>query len=681
MGFSISARHCGATLAAFCLGLVLNSNIAQADEATVGRVFILGDSLSDGGAYSDFVVDSFGLPPSTFYRFTNNKFDGSGLTFAEQFAALNGATTSPFVVNDGPAANGNAYAGLDGGTNFAQGGSRVEQPNGIGNEAGGNPFITTVPVLTQITQAIALAGGTFNDNDVITITAGANDIFAATVPALVITDPATDLINAAAALGQGVRQLEAAGAKNIIVFTVPNVAQTPSTLDAAAADPGNAAAIIGGATALGNLYNSQLVNNLNGTNAVLFDLGKLTDAANADPARYGFGTGLVAQDGDGSLDGTACQGNAPPGDESSLFCLEGVNPAITPAGGPFLFADGVHPTAEGHAIIAQAVQAMLTGATETARLLESLQQTQRLSDLWREDRLRPTALFYLNEQGGWVKREDDDLRVFFVGNYNSAETESDPVFGGAESEQLTGTIALDAVFGGSMLFGGEFSIGGGEIDLGSTDAKWKSYGLGLYGLAMIFDGFYLNTAGGLEFLAFDELDRTVALGPSVETYEADPSAKRLYFRIGGGASVPIAPDILLTPEAAYAFDMLRIDSYEEEEGAASVAYGENEIQSNRLIGALSLDAAPASLPGWSFSLRGAYEYEIDDDRHEISVGSNPSGRGVLSLERFDGSHGTVSGKIGRAIGGGVLSIGGGATVPTEDGETGYTGTVSFEMGL
>ncbi|MEL6978695.1 MAG: SGNH/GDSL hydrolase family protein, partial [Pseudomonadota bacterium] len=151
---------------------------AYADDKQVGRVFILGDSLSDGGAYSDFVVKQLGLPALSNYRFTNNRIGNGSLTYAEAFAAANGVPTTPFVINDGPGDGENAYANQQGGTNFAQGGSRVADPRGSGNEDGDDPFITTVPVTTQIQQAIERAGGRFRENDVVTITAGANDLFA-----------------------------------------------------------------------------------------------------------------------------------------------------------------------------------------------------------------------------------------------------------------------------------------------------------------------------------------------------------------------------------------------------------------------------------------------------------------------------------------------------------------------
>ncbi|MEM9725816.1 MAG: autotransporter domain-containing protein [Pseudomonadota bacterium] len=655
----IAARRIGAAVGAIAMSaLALSDAIAQ--DATVGRLFVLGDSLSDGGTYTNFADGALGNPGlPTRYRFTNNRSDGTALVWAEYFAALNGVPLEPNIITPGPAGDG---------TNFAQGASRVSEPN-----AGAPPnLITATPVFSnvvadsQVARLIALTGGQFRENDIVTIWAGGNDALAAAVNP---TQAQTILTTAATQLAEGVRQLEALGAKNIIVFTQPDAGRSPNAIQAEQTFPGSIAAGSLGA----RLFNSTLIAGLNGSDAVVFDVGKLFDAVVANPASFGIDVGLTPQAAaPNPLTGIACE-NAP--NQSSLLCVD--QPGN--AGTTFLFADSVHPTTEAHALVAAALQGLFAGAEQQARLLETTLANQRQAELWREERLRPSALYYLNPEGGWVRRTAGDIRGRLVGEYTSVESESTAVFGAGDGDALSAILAVDVMAGENALLGAELRIGGGETDFSAGDAEWASIGGGFYGMARVFENFHINGAAGVDFFEFDEITRVVNLGPRTDSYAGDTDGLRFYLRGGLGYTFEFG-STSVTPEAAIAYDQIEIDGYTEAQGAASVAFGDNEITSTRAIVALALTSAPESLPGWSFGLRGGYEFELDDDRHEIAVGSNANGVGTLSLTRFDGSYGVISGRVGKAIGPGVLSLGGGATLP-EEGETGFVGSVEFEMGF
>lgn len=60
-----------------------------------------------------------------------------------------------------------------GGTNFAQGGARVTDPGGIGNNPLGG--ITTVPAVEQIDRLLA-SNAAFTDNDLFILWSGNNDV-------------------------------------------------------------------------------------------------------------------------------------------------------------------------------------------------------------------------------------------------------------------------------------------------------------------------------------------------------------------------------------------------------------------------------------------------------------------------------------------------------------------------
>jgi outer membrane lipase/esterase len=62
-------------------------------------------------------------------------------------------------------------------TNYAQGGARVTNPIGPHNKAIEPALgLTTLPVVTQIANHLAKAGGKFNGNELVTVTAGGNDL-------------------------------------------------------------------------------------------------------------------------------------------------------------------------------------------------------------------------------------------------------------------------------------------------------------------------------------------------------------------------------------------------------------------------------------------------------------------------------------------------------------------------
>jgi phospholipase/lecithinase/hemolysin len=142
-----------------------------------------GDSLSDVGTYKVGTVAA--LKGGEFNINGDNTAVSSTLTgknWTELMAAQLGLPA--------PCA---AYTGLDGDPKqgfsvpvtqhagcyiYAQGGSRVTNPVGIGNKLTGSPLGSlTVPVATQIQNHLTLSGGKFSGTELVLVMAGANDVF------------------------------------------------------------------------------------------------------------------------------------------------------------------------------------------------------------------------------------------------------------------------------------------------------------------------------------------------------------------------------------------------------------------------------------------------------------------------------------------------------------------------
>src|ERR1700754_929601 len=154
------------------------------------QVVSFGDSLSDSGNVA--ILSGSPVP----VRFTTNP----GTTAVENIATYFNLSLTP---------------SLSGGTDYAFGGARAAIPN-------------PVPATSaQIQQYLAANGGKANPNALYTMWIGANDLLAATA------NPATAQVVVATAATQEVGQikaLQAAGAKTIVVFNLPDGAKTPAAL-------------------------------------------------------------------------------------------------------------------------------------------------------------------------------------------------------------------------------------------------------------------------------------------------------------------------------------------------------------------------------------------------------------------------------------------------------------------
>jgi outer membrane lipase/esterase len=73
--------------------LCASISTASAEELRFNNIIVIGDSLSDGGTYSQAVqAGGGGLLPNINYRFLTNAADGSSLTYAGVLARELGLT-------------------------------------------------------------------------------------------------------------------------------------------------------------------------------------------------------------------------------------------------------------------------------------------------------------------------------------------------------------------------------------------------------------------------------------------------------------------------------------------------------------------------------------------------------------------------------------------------------------
>jgi phospholipase/lecithinase/hemolysin len=299
--------------------------------------FVFGDSLSDTGNAALAVDAGAGLPtippgsrapvpiPDPLYvpdRPYRSDRLSNGPVWAEQLATDLGLGALP---------------SLAGGTSFAFGGSRMEPD-----------------VKNQVSSLITASGGVVPDGGLYAVWGGSNDARDA-IDAVVGAggDPAAaaPFISAyESALDASVAALANAGAKTILVPNLGNIGLTPAILFAETIAPGSAAQARMLTMAFNDAWSmtlSDLAASL-GPTVDLIELdvfGLLNDVA-LNPGLYGLTN---------STDACAFD----------LVCI------AAPEG--HLFWDGVHPTAAGHAIIADfALRAVVPGPGTPALLAGGL---------------------------------------------------------------------------------------------------------------------------------------------------------------------------------------------------------------------------------------------------------------------------------------------------------------------
>lgn len=236
---------------------------------------------------------------------------------------------------------------------YAQGSARTTSPlgpNSVALQALGQTTLGLMakPVKDQMAAHLTAAGGAYSGKELVTVLAGANDVFmelnfigtplGATTPAGAVANMAL----AGATLGELIKtEVLAKGAQRVLVLNIPDVAGTPFARSQA---PTTIALI----DAMVQAFNAQL-------NASLKDAAgvRLVDAyaINKDQIANRRSYGLT------NVTDVACGPNllssSPTTNGTALIC-NGTN--LNPLAGDtsrYLFADDVHPSAYGHQLLAQ----------------------------------------------------------------------------------------------------------------------------------------------------------------------------------------------------------------------------------------------------------------------------------------------------------------------------------------
>lgn len=526
------------------LALAVAAGHALADSPYSQTVFF-GDSLTDSGYYQPLLPAV--VQPVT-GRFTTNP----GYVWSEFLAQMYGTSAVP---------NGN---GRDG-SNYAAGGARVGEDT-VG-ALGPTPSLAT-----QASAYLAASGGSADPNALYSVWGGANDLFAVTAGAPV----QATIGSAVAAQVDIIGSLQQAGARYVLVPTIPDLGLTPSFRA-----QGTAAMAQG--TALSSAYNQALFGGLQaaGLQVIPVDTFHLLQEIAADPGAYGFS----------NITGTACQ---PQITANSLTC----NPtsyATPDASSTYLFADGVHPTTATHRMLAQYAASILEGPRLQQVLTRSAQAIGRARAdqvAWHLDG-RPQAdgvRWWGNLRGDSQRHEHGDL------------------FDGTAPAGLFGVDWAR----GSWVFGGFAGHGRLEADFGNSRGDFKQTDTTVGAFAGWYgEQLWVNAQVGYSWLDYD-VRRQVNLGPARRLHGGSPDGSNLTAALNAGYEFGQRGGLRHGPVASLTWQKVKLDGYvESNPGATALGYGDQDADST--VGRIGWQARFDG-GGIKPYLQATYDHEFEDAR-------------------------------------------------------------------
>ncbi len=527
-------------------------------EGVYTQTYFFGDSLTDSGHFQNTLPANIRDQAG---RFTTNP----GWVWAQWVADHYGTDAS---------------TDNQGGTNYAIGGARID-----------TPVANTIPVTAQVDLFLSMHGGVADPNALYTVWGGGNDLLAFDFAAPV-----------GAQMVEAVGRLQAAGARYVLVPTVPDAGLTPFAISVGGGVPALA-------TSIASTFNTDIFASLSqaGLRVIPLNTFQLQQEIVAEASRYGFT----------NINSPACPG-------SSLTCTP--NDYVMPgADQTYVFADGVHPSSATHRILADYAVSVLEGPRQIAMLPYAATLTGRS----RADRVAlhvgsvpeaEGARWWGDLRGDWQQHDRGDA---------------------FEGTTPAGTFGVDWSHG-EVVFGGFLGFGRGTQDYGSDAGEFRqseaTFGgfVGWYG-----DAAWVNGQASYSKLAFD-VERNLHLGIGTRQHSGSPDGSNLSVGLNGGFEFE---DGVIThgPVAAVLAQRVKVDGYAEAgTQATALAYPDQDFDS--LVGSVGWQLrynAGESLKPYA-RVTFDHEFEGAPDEAFASMKSMPvSGEFAVPGLQVDHSYGTV----------------------------------------
>jgi outer membrane lipase/esterase len=570
------------------------------------QVYVFGDSLSDTGNNGRFTYDG-------------NKH----LLYDEVLAQRIGAA---LVASD------------DGGYNYAAGG-------GVAVPAL-NPADNTQD---QVQSYLGRVDGRADGDGLYIHWIGGNDLAAAALNPTTASDVA---YNSAAAAAVQVRSLLNAGAGTVIVPTVPNIGSTPQLMELIiqqALTPVQGAAVQAAYATLNSLTTPD---NASRTQAIHQALTSAAAQASAIPqVQQAIAAQLIAAFD--SLSAQAAQltdfynqsedrllaqggGNVVRVDVNKLFaepianpaqfgfantagmaCPAGVSSAVCSSATPgfdasqsYLFSDHFHPSPQAHLLIADYIQAVLDGPAQVVAL------NQATAAMARDSRAMLDSRFQQLRNGD---NPQGSLGVFggYAGQHYDYSANKAAGDGNATTHNLT--VGVDYQLAEGWLIGALIS-GSNDDQQPSSRYEYKARGLLLSAFTALdlFEHGWVNADLHYATMDYDDIRRSMQLGPLTRTETGSTSGKQWGARLTAGYDFPITSYLTTGPMAQFAWDYSNVSGYSED-GNNSTSMRFNDQTYHSQIGALGwrLDSQFGLFNPYA---EVSYQHQFGDDVYRAGGG-------------------------------------------------------------
>jgi outer membrane lipase/esterase len=479
-------------LPALLMSLFAGFAAPQASSAQFSNVYVFGDSLSDVGYYRPFLA-SLGLPANvvaTLGRFTTNP----GPVWSELVSNFYGVAAAP--------------SNVSGGNVFAQGGARV-----AASSTSTPPGFAQRPVSTQIDEYLARSSNKADPNALYAVWAGGNDFLqnsqALAAGQITSAQLQSNVLGAAGAEIQQIARLKAAGARYVMVFGLPDIGGTPSSLS-------QGAAAAAGATAISAGFNTTLFTGLAsaGIRVIPVDTFSLFSEVKANATAFGFTntTGIAC----GPFPPITTTGNAE-------FCLSS-NLVAPNADQTFLFADGVHPTTAVHRILANFVESLIEGPTQYSLLAEAPLASQMSHIRTLDAGITSARDFGVGQLG-----------VFASGDGGTFNIDSSLGNTGLNSKVKAATVGLTVRASEALLLGVAYGTANGDGSFGqdaggyrTREKTWSLLG------SMRWGGFWGTGLVSISDIDYNDIRRDFRLGNVRRTANASANGANASAALSAG---------------------------------------------------------------------------------------------------------------------------------------------------
>ncbi|WP_276965022.1 autotransporter domain-containing protein [Metallibacterium scheffleri] len=555
---------------AIAVGLALALGTGAAQASPFSKIFVFGDSLSDDGNLS--------------LALTNGTVQNSFTTNPGQVTMQDVATYFGYGLTPS----------LLGGTDFAWGGA------GLLNNSPGTP--STVPLLTaQLQQYLTASGGKADPTALYSVWGGANDIFynayVAGIGGQTAQQAQFNIIAAAQTEGGMLATLKGAGARYILVFNLPNIGATPS---AAAQGPAAQQALTGLTLTFNNTLDQAIQQVNPGVNIIPVNVYGMLNELLANPALYGFSNVTTPACG---ITASAVQ-CGPAGSGAPYTYAPGTQ-------NTYLFADGVHPTTAGYALLGQYVESIINAPAQMSLLPQA-----------------PLAAYAAHQRALRDEMLVDSLGearkgVHFFANYDYGHQTYDATANTMRSTSNNNVLTIGANAAANRNFSVGMAIGAAQLNTGGVGAvSFKTQDLLFSGFANArFGAAYLSGNASIGQLSYTNIVRYIPLGPALRVENGKTSGSQLAGTLEGGYWFDWG-NLRTGPFAQLGYQRVSADPFSESSGDASaMTFGKQVVKAAtaelgwQLTGRTALGGVPLQ----PFA-RVSYEHDSDAQAQLVSAG-------------------------------------------------------------